>query len=272
VIFFIFFSFLGVAVGAPAPAPWEHVIAFADRHEFYRNDEPVTKPRDAWQTLFSLVYLDRELARLKDCVFYRVPGADAGVVKVRTIPAADHCDDYVLPDAGLKIDDVRSLRFTVSERGAGVEFTRGERERVRWEASFSGAFKRPLPAPGLSSADFKAPPLIFLAPAAPGVPRKLAPFVKNDVLCHDVNDDCVEVSPSTCGDCDGGWYEIPNGCPIGPRYCGTLRCGGKNEPACRRGLRWQRKASEFDCRTDSSFAYCATGASVQCEGRKAYCR
>ncbi len=270
-IFLFLMLLLGNAISAPVPGHWDHVIEVTDRHEFYQNGALVVKPRNAWQTLFSLVYYDRNLSRQKDCVFYRVPGDDSGILKVLAVSPDERCDDFYFRDQGLQIDDVRSLRFNISETGIWLEVLRGEK-RFRWDVVLPGAFKKPLPISGLSSSDFKAPGLILLAPAVANTQRKLRPFPKNDSICHGINEDCTEAAPSTCGSCESGWYEIPNGCAVGPRFCGVLRCGKKNGPACRRGLRWSRSDDEFDCRTNSSFAYCASGLTVVCEGRKAYCR
>ncbi len=270
-MFLILTFLLETALSAERPKHWDHVLDAADRHEFYQNGAPVVKPSDAWQTLFSLAYYDRNLSRQKDCVLYRVPGAEAGILKVVTVSPSQSCDDYFFQNQGLLIEEVRSLRFTVGDSEIWLEGTRGER-RFRWDIPLASVFTRQPPVAGLSSAEFKAPGFILLAPASPTAQRKLRPFPMKDSLCHGINDDCTEASPSTCGDCESGWYEIPNGCPVGPRFCGVLQCGKKNGPACRRGLRWQREEVELDCRTNSSFAYCAPGLTVACEGRKAFCR
>lgn len=65
-ILFLLFSF---NLFASQPAHWTNLFEVSDRHEFYENHESIIKPRDSWQTLFGLVYIDREIQRIKDCVF-----------------------------------------------------------------------------------------------------------------------------------------------------------------------------------------------------------
>lgn len=252
------------------PLHWSYIVEAKEKHEFYKDFEEIKKPSHSWQALFALVYVDRDLKKIKDCVYYYVPGTDPGKLKIKTLPADTKCEDKLFEPGDLEINDIRKLHFSVSPKEVILDFAVKDASSTRWTAQLQDQYVRPEPALNISSAEFKSPKMILIAPKS--VPTPVANQLKDKVLCHNINEDCAEVSPSTCAQCENGWYEVPNGCEKGPKYCGNVNCGGKGEPACRRGLKWQRAESEFDCRTDSSFAYCSRGAAIVCEGRKAFCR
>jgi hypothetical protein len=269
---FIFLLLIVTSAFAKAPIHWSYVLDVSDQHEFYKSGELITHPKDAWQSLFALFYVDRNLNPLKDCVFYRVPGESSGILKIKTIQREEKCEDFLLKTGDRELRNLKSLQFIISDETVKLSFSGTDFKAQSWEALVHGKTHAKKPQQNLSSAEFKAPKLIYLAPVSSLLSLKKGVPLKENILCHDINEDCQEVSPPRCGLCVSGWYEIPNGCSQGPKYCGTLQCGEKNAPACRRGMKWQRKESEFDCRTDSSFAYCKKGLSIECEGRKAFCR
>jgi hypothetical protein len=268
----LFFFLATLSAWAEAPLHWSHILEVSDRHEFYQNDEVIKKPRDTWQTLFSLVYLDKEIHRLKDCLFLKVPGDDPGIIKLKTISASVKCDNYVLEPGDREVRNIKTFQFSIFETEVLIDFTLADFKAQKWQASLQSSFQKPRPQMNLSSAEFKSPKIIFLAPSGTVKSSPKTAFLKEKTLCHEINEDCQEVSPSMCSQCEGDWFEVPNGCDQGPKYCGLHKCGTNDRPACRRGMKWQRSQSEFDCRTDSSFAYCSKGLKVTCEGRKAFCR
>lgn len=262
-----------LSVWAKAPTHWAHILEVKDRHEFYQNHQNIDAPKDAWQTLFSLVYVDSDLKRLKDCVYFRVPGKDPGVLKITTTSVMEPCEDQILNPGNLEVAGIKGLQFAVYDREVSIDLNLSDFKTQKWEAELQGNFVKPKPQMSMSSVELKSPKIIYLAPkSSVSVKADQVRFLKDKTLCHDVNEDCQEVKPSSCDQCESGWYEVPNGCEIGPKYCGTLNCGGKDAPACRRGMKWQRSEQQFDCRTNSSFAYCSKGLKVTCEGQKAFCR
>lgn len=177
-----------------------------------------------------------------------------------------------MKDGDKEYNEIKALQFAVFENELKIDLSFSDFRTEKWIAKFQSSFTKPEATMGLSSAEFKSPKIIFLAPSLSNLKVTRKAFPETNSLCHDINEDCEELKPSTCADCSNGWYEIPNGCSQGPKYCGILQCGKKDQPACRRGLKWQRKEINGDCRIDSSFAYCSKGFSVQCEGKKAFCR
>ncbi len=263
------FFILSLFANAEAPRRWENAKTIVERHEFYGNGELITKPKDSWQVLFGLTFLDASFRISKDCVYYRVPGDEPGKIKIRSLPADIDCAKEILAAGDSETDQITNLQMTTENDSVILEFI-GAEKKQKWEARMMKDWKRPEPKLLLSSAEYKSPSIIPLAPSPEGHSRLIA--IRDGTLCHDVGADCEEKSPSLCRDCNSGWYEIPNGCPSGPKICGTLKCGGKDLPACRRGVEWQRKEIARDCRMNSSFAWCSPGLSVSCEGDRAYCR
>ncbi len=261
-----------VAGFAGTPRNWSQVFEVKVRHEFYQNDDVISKPVNSWQSLFSVAFFDRDLNLSKDCVLYKVPGEEAGILKLKTVPESRSCEDFIFTPGDQEIRDVKALRFAVTETELTVTLTRLDRKVEKWNVVFQKKVSKGEPALFMSSARYKEPGIIMLAPGRSGVEAPKPEEGGKAVLCHDVSDECTEQKPSTCSQCPSGWYEVPNGCAEGPKYCGVQQCGKKGEPACRRGMRYQKVRKKFECRIDSSFAYCAPGLSVECDGNKAYCR
>ncbi len=261
-----FFSF------AQEPIHWSNLLKLSERHEFYKDHEAIVSPKDSWQNLFSVIYVDAELSRLKDCVFFRVPGVDTGILKIKTVSATVNCEDHLLLPGDKEIPEVTALQYSITDTKFTLDLSFKDYRTEKWTGTFQGAFQKPLPKMSMSSAEYKSPSVILLAPSAGVKNAAKKSFLKKGTLCHNINEDCEQVSAQICDECEEGWYEVPNGCAIGPKYCGRQVCGGKDQPACRRGMKWQRKEEAFECRLDSSFAYCSKGLTVQCDGKKAFCR
>ncbi len=265
ILLLIFSSFLF----ADSPARWEFASSIANRHEFYTNGEEIIKPANSWQALFAVSYLDASFRKLKDCVYYRVPGDEPGKLKIKTLPADKDCTSEILSSGETEIENISGLRFTTDLNSGSIDFQKDSRHQS-WKILVAMERQKPEPKLLLSSADFKSSRMIYLAPSSDGFIKPTT--LKDGVICHNINQDCEEISPSSCGQCENGWVEVPNGCLNGPKKCGSPGCGGKDLPACRRGMAWQRKDMTFDCRVNSSFAWCSKNLSVFCDGDKAYCR
>lgn len=268
ILFILLFPLL--SHGAPPPH-WEYLLQLSNKHEFYKENELITRPKDSWQLMFEFIYVDRNFKSLKDCVFLRVPGNEPGILKVKKVSQEQICQDFLLTSGDQEWRDLKTFQFNTGPNKLILDLGFQNFQSEIWEIGFQNQAPKAA-AMGLSSAEFKSHKILLLAPSLPQATESKAVFPANDSLCHNINDECQEVTPSTCHECREGWYEVPNGCGQGPKYCGRHFCGSKGRPACRRGMVWQGKEEAFDCRKDSSFAYCHSGLTVQCEGLKAYCR
>ncbi len=240
-----------------------------EKHEFYSNGETILKPRNSWQSLFALTFLDSNFSITKDCVYYRVPGDEPGKLKVKAVSFERECNSEILAPGDLELELISGLSMFVEENSVKLVFQQNKKNES-WSVTTVADWKKPEPRLLLSSADYKSPAVISLASGSG--PAKKPEGIKDGTLCHNIASDCQELAPSVCRNCDHGWQELPNGCPVGPKVCGPAACGGKDQPACRRGIVWQRKEEIFDCRSNTSFAWCSGKLSVTCDGDKAYCR
>jgi hypothetical protein len=265
----LFLLFLTITARADFPRRWENAKGLVERHEFYADGEMLTKPADTWQTLFALTFLDGSFHLSKDCVFFRVPGDEPGILKMKIVPANESCVNQILSHGDQEIKNISDLKMKTSGGSVELEF-HSDGKKNTWKFSLLKDWKRPEVKPLLSSADFKSPGVIYLSQENSGA--AMLKGINDGEICHDISNDCSEKAPSVCSECEHGWQEIPNGCAIGPKICGPLTCGRKNQPACRRGYVWQRKEHRSDCRINSDFAWCSKGLSVFCDGDRAWCR
>lgn len=272
-ILYLFLALINVSYADPS-WKWANAIKIVDKHEFYTNNEIIVRPKGAWQTLFGVVYNDPNLKPLKDCLYYKVPGdTEAGTLKLKTISADKPCGEFLYSPGDQEWTGLKALQFTVTDKIMSVSITNAQFQIEKWDALLFNVFENPEPKALMSSAEYRSPPVMYLTPykgVATIHPEKGKPL-EDKKLCHDVNEVCEEKSPSVCSQCSNGWYEIPNGCPQGPKYCGDIGCGQKTQPACRRGMRYQREEKTYNCVEDSSFVFCAKGLSVQCQGNLPYC-
>lgn len=271
-IYFILLALMNFSFADPT-WKWSNSIKIVEKHEFYQNNEVIIKPKNSWQTLFAVLYNDANLKTSKDCVFYQVPGDAAGTLKIKAIPHEKKCEEFLYQAGDQEWKGIKALQYSLSDKFLSLSLTNAKFEIEKWEVALFNVFEHPKPKSLMSSAEYRAPKVIYLTPykGKQSIRPKPAETLVDKKLCHAISEDCQELSPSVCTQCPNGWYEIPNGCSEGPKYCGVTGCGQKNQPACRRGYKYQRSMSEFRCRDDQSFAYCAKGLTVQCQGHLPYC-
>lgn len=91
---------------------------------------------------------------------------------------------------------------------------------------------------------------------------------QNAIICHDIDDNCKEVSAFECHKCKFGWFEtIRANCEQGgPKFCGLNRCGEKGEPACLKGKKLIKE--EMPCYNDSKLGFCSPGLHTVCDENK----
>jgi len=272
-MFSIVMIFLNVVYANDPTWKWSNALKIVDKHEFYANNEVILKPKDSWQTLFAVLYQDSNLKTFKDCLFYHVPGDEAAILKIKTIHAEKKCDEFLYQPGDQERKNLKALQYSVQENFLSVSLTNAQFQIEKWDVPLFNVFEHPKPKSLMSSAEYRSPKVIYLTPYK-GVLKirpQIATAISMNKSCHVISEDCQEKSVSTCSQCSNGWYEIPNGCPQGPKFCGAIECGQKDQPACRRGMKYQRSLTELSCREDHSFAYCAKGLSVQCQGNLPYC-
>lgn len=265
-LFFVSFIFAN-------PSNRWHSALVKEKHEFYQNYEVLDKPKNTWQLLFAIEYKDDQFQLQKDCLFYRIPGEQSGTLKIITSDVQLNCEDLIFQKGDQEWKDLKALQFAIDEHRLFVQLTYKNFELETWDVPMLSIFKNPEPKLNMSSSEYRSPKIIFLKSRTTNDKIRLtnSNSIKDGEICHSIGEDCNEKSKSQCMKCPQGWFEVPNGCPQSPKYCGVHLCGFKNRPACTRGRHYTGIEKKFDCRTDSSFAYCAKGLIVQCQGNLAYC-
>lgn len=271
-IFSILLALIATFSWANPTLRWLSALEIVEKHEFYSDNEVIQKPKDTWQTLFAVLVIDASGSIKKDCLYYYVPGRIPGELKIKTIAREVSCDSMIFEEGSEKWTGIKALQYATTDKKISVSMTFPEYKTEKWDIQRLNQKIVADPSMSMSSAEFRSGAILYLSPSSePSSVQIPSPNNNNKKLCHVIADDCQELSPSTCGDCLQGWYEVPNGCKQGPKYCGIQECGKKHQPACRRGMTWQRKIIEFDCRRNNSFAYCSKGLKIQCEGSQAFC-
>lgn len=265
-------SLLNLAQADPS-WKWSNSVELSEKHEFYKDNQLITHPQDTWQTLFAVVYKDANLKTFKDCIFFKVPGEELGILKIKTILNNEKCDTYLYKAGDQERTNLKALQYSIQSNSLRLSLTNQKFEVEKWETPLFNLFEIPDPKPLMSSAEYRSSKMIYLQPYK-GV-LKVKPHksknLMNSGVCHEIASDCQEKAPSTCSQCEKGWYEIPNGCAQSSKFCGVNACGLKHRPACPRGKKYQAVPVESECRMDKSFAYCSEGLSVECRGNLAYC-
>jgi hypothetical protein len=131
-IFLILFKVMFSFVFAVVPSHWSYIDAIHEKHEFYKNDEVIVKPKESWQTLFSLAYIDREFHSAKDCIYYKVPGQELGIIKIKTISSSDKCDESLLVSGDREITGIKSLKYSGNEESIILDFTTNDLKSQKW--------------------------------------------------------------------------------------------------------------------------------------------
>jgi hypothetical protein len=252
---------------------WGQAYQIQDKHEYYKPFEVLKKPQESWQILFSVKVLSENLTPLKDCVYYYVSNTE-GVLKVKTIEGREKCADYLFQQGDFELKNLRSLQYSV-ENGISLIVTYKDFSFDKWEIKLTGRPKKIVPKLLTSSSHFKiGSSYILLSKDVLPADRVKKNQVKQTGICHHINENCQELTISQCSLCEKGWYEVPNGCPRGPKYCGIDFCGLKGKHACIKGkiaLR-QKKLVKLNCEENLKYFYCSKGALLQCEGSVAVCR
>lgn len=230
-------------------------------HEFYKDNELITHPADAWQVIASFSTVNSDLSLSKVCFKYRPAKEAEGIFRVESMPLDGNCND-----SGHKIFEQHSLY--------GIQFQRRPDFKVIFShkdySTNSWTIKTKTPKSELELLDtpdkFWGESVLFLSDNKFSVP-----LLSDGTMCLKVKDDCTVEGVSSCHQCENGSLEAPNGCLVGPRYCSSFECGTKGNPACRRGVKFL-KQRVLDCRRDHNFAFCAEDTIPTCQGAEVWCQ
>lgn len=242
------------------PPELNSVYERLETHEFYKDNELITKPLDAWQVIASFSLVNKDLSLSRACLKYRPAQEANGLFRVETMSIQESCSSE-----GKKIYEIDSLY--------GIQFERFPEFKIVFSHKNFTTSSWIIPSISkkktLSLLDT---PDKYWGESAIFLNEELGTgeLIKDGERCLNVADDCTILGESKCHMCENISLEAPNGCLVGPRYCSSSECGTKGNPACRRGVKFQKKRV-LDCRTDSSFAICAGDSTPTCRGQEVWC-
>ncbi|HLT22357.1 MAG TPA: hypothetical protein VKZ84_02900 [Bacteriovoracaceae bacterium] len=230
-------------------------------HEFYRDNELITRPEDAWQVIASFSTVNSDLSLSKICFKYKPSKEPEGVFRVESMPLDEDCSK-----GGKKIYEQGSLYGIQFQREPDFKITFSHKDYSNNSWTIKTLVKKEnlelLDTPDKSWGES----VLF---TNDDVGSK--PLLADGTLCLKVRDDCTVEGESICHQCANGSLEAPNGCLTGPRYCSSFECGTKGNPACRRGVKFL-KQRVLDCRRDNSFAFCGEDSIPMCQGAEVWCQ
>ncbi|HLW56863.1 MAG TPA: hypothetical protein VKY27_05725 [Bacteriovoracaceae bacterium] len=254
--FIIFISFFSYGF----PQELFSVYEKLEVHEFYKDNELIKRPVDAWQNIasFSISNTDLSLSRL--CLKYRPSSEAKGIFRIELMPLKRKCQEngkiIYEQDSLLGIQFQREPEFKITFSHKDFSTTSWTIKTIKKKASLEL----------LDTPDkFWGEKVLFLNDHT-----DFQKLLTDGTQCLKVSDDCKVEGSSSCQQCENGSLEAPNGCLVGPRYCSSAECGTKGNPACRRGVKFQNKRS-LDCRVDMSFAFCKGDSVPSCQGLEVWC-
>lgn len=257
-ISFLFFLFTLKSFSFPSEL--NSVSELLGIHEFYQDNELITRPLDAWQTIASFSVVNRDLSLSKLCLKYRPAKEAKGVFKIDLTNISKSCELD-----GHKIYEQDSL--------FGIQFQRAPHFKVIFSHKDYSLSSWIIPLPKkekqlnlLDTPDkYWGESVLILSDHT-----EKKDLLADGTKCLQVNDDCTIRGDSLCHQCQNGFLEAPNGCLIGPQYCSSAECGTKGNPACRRGVKFQKKRI-LDCRQEIDFAFCMGDSVPTCQGQEVWC-
>jgi len=250
---------------------WRTVMSVQEQHSGYQSGDVLKKPAGTWQLLLSVLRAGRAIDGLaKDCVWVFIPNQDDGIFKITTVRPTESCVDKWESYGWIEEKNLRAIQFVLQSTTAQFWLTDKSGRVHTWKTEFLNTVK---------FADYKlfdssvekrkVPGVFFFSPDSP------IDIKHGSELIGKIEDEYPQSPCSykdgSCLRCRFGVYRVKAGDETN-YYCGIDRCGEKNQPACERGVTWQRLRQTFTCRGDNSHVYCLPGLKVECVGEQAICR
>jgi hypothetical protein len=233
---------------ASAQAPfeqWSYAVEVVDRHPSLLTGTRIGGPASTWQTLLGVVLPGKSVhAFHRHCLHLRVPTKGDGILRVTLMAPEQSCAGAWEGTRVWEATGVDDVRVTVD----GMEV------RLWWSDPSARQFR--------TRGQAVAGVFLFSPYSDPtGMTGATALWLDGHAC------DLVD---GTCRRCQNGFLRV-----IGEKdlyRCGVDRCGEVGQPACPRGVRWQKGRGPFGCRGDDGHVFCAKGLKIECLGSEAYCR
>lgn len=224
---------------------WFTAVEVVDRHPSLLTGTRIGAPASTWQTLLGVVLPGQSAhAFHRHCLHLRVPTKGDGILRVTLAGPEQGCAGAWEGTRVWEATGVDDVRVTVE----GMEV------RLWWSDPTTRQFRiRGQAVPGVFLFSPNSDPAPMPAPSA---------------LWPDGH--ACDLAGGTCRHCQNGFLRL-----IGEEdvyRCGIDRCGEAGQPACPRGVRWQKGRGPFGCRGNDGHVFCAKDLRIECQGTVAYCR
>ena len=250
---------------------WRTVISIQEQHSGYQSGDVLKKPEGTWQLLFSVLRAGVAIDGLaKDCVWVQIPTQDDGILKIIKVLPTESCQNKAESESWIEEKELRSIQFVLQSTGAQFWLTDKSGRVHDWKSEFLNTKTTSEFKLFDSSVDKRKIPGGFVFS-----PDRTIDIKHGTELMGSMEDEYPQnpcsYKDGSCWRCRFGVYRVKAG-DENNYYCGVDRCGEKNQPACERGVTWQRLRQTFTCRGDNSHVYCLPGLKVECVGEQAICR
>lgn len=263
-------------------------------HDYHLQGESLSKAPDGqWLNLLRFrSWVNDDFEAVDFCLLYRkskkkVPGA----LRIVEINRDGVCENYIFDNSALTLDHIRSFSYQLSRDKSrtfhmDLKFFYKPKDEIR---GIEKEIRIPFYNLELNSLNKKTKMRNFSQRKfSTSIPISKQTGVKvisknivagkgkwetrlkydNQVICHDVNEDCETTLDYRCDECPGAWFEVRgNGCITqGRKYCGDAECGGKGQRACFMGydLDYKPDSAQLKCNQSPFLLKCHENLILNC--------
>lgn len=228
----------------------------------YKSLSEVNSPKGTVHELLKINFLDRNYRKVSDCVFYKIPEFNEGVLFIVENPKNLKCKDLVADKAYVKLQNIRNLGIEIGKKLIiKIDLVKLKYNLLNLSKKRS---KKLLSSSALNTS-------LIASDVEYSLDR--SDELKDGEICFDIDDECKVLIEDKCDSCVGSSFAvIASSCGVKyQRRCGENICGTKNNPACIRGFKTSGVSPQNYCINDSPVGFCQEGLRVVCENGTLIC-
>ncbi len=228
----------------------------------YESLDLVNTPKGTTQPLLKIKFLDSNFTKVSDCLFYKIPKNNDGVLFVVENPTNKECKALIAEKAYASISNIRNFGIDLDHKTVKLNI-----DTKSIEYNFSN-YPRKRKNKLLENSKTND----YLVASSINYHQKIKIF-QNGEICFDIDDDCNITKIDRCDSCKGGFFKtIASKCSSSFRkVCGVDSCGEKHKPACIRGVETSGMNMNAYCINDSPVGFCNKELRVVCENGVLIC-
>lgn len=259
-------------------------------------DKEITSPPNTWVRVFQSTLLNENGEKENHCIFYKVPGKNAGVL--RYVQSLGSCLENYGSGVIADWDQIISLKvwrpaferkiFKKVLKPGHFYFTGKDKEGDFFIEIplYNLKLKRKLERHSSTATPNMLESIFISKKQNPKSTKSHSKLLgefednyrdKTSIVCQEFSKDCKETIPFKCNECKFGWYSAVGISTCGgqfTRFCGVNRCGQRGMPACPRGMDSAKRMGLDNvmlCYDGSPMGYCEVGLKTVCDGKILVC-